>query len=102
MENENIETHTCENCKYFYQHYAISKNHLAKIDGKGHCINDEIHFKTKEKIIINHMICELWQPVELLWEVRANALEISLKHLAKQLNEIQLILKEYNNFIKNK
>lgn len=91
MENKK----SCDNCRYFYQHYYVSKHvKLTRVTGNGHCTNDNLTKTASRKIILKQHICEFWEPAEtLIAERRENVYNLILK-MKQRLDELAAILQE--------
>ena len=90
--NEIKEEKTCENCRYFSQHYAKDNTSYHSICC-GHCLNRELAQKDKKKRQYIRA-CEFWEPVEIRKEERKECIKNTLRFMAQRIEEIAMILKE--------
>ena len=74
----------CSNCKYFNRHYVIRKAHLKKT-AFGHCF-----YKARLHICTEHEHCDSWEQAD--GSILDKNIEEELKDMAKQINDIFLIL----------
>ena len=81
---------TCQNCKYFSEHYFIFHDYLRPT-GSGHCINTKTH-NTKTHRNSSTPACENWQPADNNAE-QNERIEKTIRKMAKSLSQILLILK---------
>ena len=81
----------CQNCKYFLQHYIKGKKHFTTVM-HGHCSREKL--KSKYRIrYLDETACDFWQPAELREQERQKSINSELHSIAKQLEEIVLLLK---------
>lgn len=83
----------CKNCKYFIEHYVKDGTHLFGL-GKGHCINDEIPRKIRNKGVQDTHYCDKWESdAELKRENKENIKNV-LKSMLSALINIENTLSE--------
>jgi hypothetical protein len=85
------EEQTCENCRYYLQHYAKIDTCFTKVFC-GHCTNTLAKARDKRKKY--HIVCEHWEPIEIREQERKEAIERTLRNMAKQIESIAMILKD--------
>jgi len=92
------EEKTCENCRYFIQHYAKgnTKRTLMLKVGCGHCYNGKGVYD-KRRGYLDKKVCELWEPVETLIAERKENILTVLRGMAEDLKNIAFILKDDEN-----
>ena len=90
---ETAKEKTCENCRFYLQHYVKSSNGYTAIYC-GHCVNDNFNARSKLSVRKN---CEYWQPVELRKTEFKEKLINKLKILAKRLDAVCEVLIDDNN-----
>ena len=83
----------CKNCKYFIEHYVKDGTHLLGL-GKGHCTNDQIPRKIRNKGVQDTHYCDKWESdAELKREKKENIKNV-LKSMLSALINIENTLSE--------
>ncbi len=90
MKNNKTEQN-CENCRYYLQHYAKIDTYFTKVFC-GHCTNPLAKARDKRKKY--NIVCEHWEPIEIREQERKEAIERTLRNMAKQIESIAMILKD--------
>ena len=90
MKNNKTEQN-CENCRYYLQHSAKSNTYFTKVFC-GHCTNPLAKARDKRKKY--NIVCEHWEPIEIRERERKEAIERTLRNMAKQIESIAMILKD--------
>lgn len=88
MKNRIYVEQTCENCKFYSQHYAIKGNCLLALD-KG-CCHKKVATKSMTK---STDTCEHWQDNHNKTVEQEMAITDYIKSIHKKLNSIDLILR---------
>ena len=78
---------SCENCRYFYQHYFKSDSTYRPVFF-GHC------FHKRNKKLTPRFLCEQWEDIAIKNEERKKSIKVTLESMAQNLNEIAMILKD--------
>lgn len=91
MENDN---QTCDNCKYYSEHYVKLDNGIFMKTSIGHCKNKKHTFNQSIKIIKRQRICELWEPADIIIEGRKCSILNIIAAMEIHLSQIKQILKE--------
>ena len=86
MKKATVKEKSCENCRYFSQHYSIQETWYGTVNC-GHCLNVEKKIKRKPD-----ELCELWENIAIKKEEREKSIEEILRHMSKRINEIAIIL----------
>ena len=84
----NTDDKSCQNCKYFIQHYAFFNLRYAKINC-GHCINH--NYKTAKRSLPK--LCEFWERSDEV-ETRKKKIEEAIMLMSENLNQMLQILQE--------
>ena len=88
MKKRIINVKSCENCRYFSQHYSMQETWYGVVHC-GHCLNTEKKKKRKPD-----ELCEFWENITIKKGERKKQIEEILRHMSSRLNEIAFILKE--------
>jgi len=88
MKKDVVDKKSCENCRYFSQHYSIQGTGYRTV-GCGHCLNSEIIKKKKP-----YELCEFWENIAIKKEERKESIKETLRYMSERLNEITIILKQ--------
>ena len=87
-----MEKNNCENCRYYSQHYVKVDTYFTKVFC-GHCTNPDAAAR-KDKRKKYNIVCEHWEPIEIRERERKEAIERTLRNMAKQIESIAMILKD--------
>ncbi len=85
-----MEEKSCENCKYYVQHYIKHKRFLLKVNC-GHCTNDKLKNKFARENAKLRKNCEYWEKGDQKEERRKIIKEV-LRDIDQSLEEIKIIL----------
>ena len=87
MENETQNQKTCQNCKFYLQHY-IKRATMYYALHSGHCVN------RRNRTMAICESCGLWEDAAVKNEKRKQTIYECLKSMAKRVDEIAMILKD--------
>lgn len=82
---------TCENCRYYSQHYSKQGTRYNKVYC-GHCLHKNI--KNYKKLSLKP--CEYWEDITIQKEERKKSIKEILEFMSERLNDITMILKDDN------
>ena len=85
-----MEEQTCENCRYYLQHYAKIDTYFTKVFC-GHCTNPLAKARDKRKKY--NIVCEHWEPIEIRERERKESIERTLRN-----NPPMIISPPFQNF----
>ncbi len=87
---DNTKQKTCENCKFYLQHYYKSTRGYAKT--LGHCKNDKLQPMFFKKAFSLRSNCKYWQAMDEQISKYKENLKSKLMRLAKELEAVCEVL----------
>lgn len=89
MKKENMCQRSCNNCRYYSQHYSKQGTKFRTVNC-GHCLYKSVrNYKSRPLVL-----CEHWEDIAVKKEERKESIIETLRYMAEHINEIAVILKD--------